>query len=134
VSPEDSARLLVDLSPAPPVRDEELQAWAADQSVFVSSVMAGMRTEREAAVAAIDAVGATPVWFEGFGGMDDDPEDAYLARVAASDIYLGILGTRYGKPLKTGYSATHAEYNESGATRPPDQHLGDRRRARRSAA
>ena len=45
--------------------------------------------------------------------MDDDPEDAYLGQVASSDIYLGILGQRYGKPLNSGYSATHAEYDEA---------------------
>ena len=90
-----------------------MRAWAADQHVFVSSVMAGMTAEREAAVGAIGSIGAHPVWFEAFGGMDDDPEDAYTAQVASSDVYLGILGSRYGKPLKTGYSATHAEYNEA---------------------
>jgi hypothetical protein len=72
-----------------------------------------MTAEREAAVRAITNFCAHPVWFEAFGGMDDDPEDAYTAQVASSDIYLGILGSRYGKPLKTGYSATHAEYNEA---------------------
>jgi hypothetical protein len=81
--------------------------------VFVSSVTGGMTAEREAAVRAVTTVGAQPVWFEAFGGMDDDPEDAYTAQVASSDIYLGILGARYGKPRKTGYSATHAEYNEA---------------------
>jgi hypothetical protein len=91
----------------------EVQAWAADQHVFVSSVMGGMTAEREAAVQAITAVGAQPVWFESFGGMDDDPEDAYSAQVGLSDIYLGILGARYGRPLKSGYSATHGEYNEA---------------------
>ena len=102
-------QFLVDLAPAPPPTDTEVRAWAAEQRVFVSSVMGGMRAEREAAVRAISNVGARPVWFEGFGGMDDDPGDAYTAQIASSDIYLGILGSRYGKPLKTGYSATHAE-------------------------
>jgi hypothetical protein len=106
-------QLLVDLAPAPAPADAEVQAWAADQYVFVSSVMGGMTAEREALVRAITAVGAQPVLFEAFGGMDDDPEDAYTVHVASSDIYLGILGARYGKPLKTGYSATHAEYNEA---------------------
>src|SRR5205814_1399837 len=41
------------------------------------------------------------------------PEAAYLAEVAGSDIYLGLLGERYGKPLPSGYSATHAEYREA---------------------
>jgi hypothetical protein len=48
--------------------------------------------------------------FEQFGGRDADPEDAYLAEVETSDIYLGILGRRYGKPLPSRFSATHAEY------------------------
>ena len=106
-------QLLVDLAPAPHPGDAEVLAWVADQRVFVSSVMGGMAAEREAVVRAITSVGAQPVWFEGFGGMDDDPEDAYTTQVASSDIYLGILSSRYGRPLKTGCSATHAEYIEA---------------------
>ncbi len=112
---QPTEQLLVNLAPAPVPADAEVQAWAADQHVFVSSVMGGMTAEREAVVRAITTVGAQPVWFEAFGGMDDDPEDAYTAHVASSDLYLGILGARYGKPLKTSYSATHAEYNEAAA-------------------
>lgn len=48
--------------------------------------------------------------FEEFGGRDADPEEAYLAEVEGADIYIGILGARYGKPLKSRFSATHAEY------------------------
>ncbi len=105
--------LVIDLSPAPAVDEAAVLSWGADQSIFVSSVIDGMGAERRAAAAGITAIGATPVLFEDFGGTDDDAEDAYLANVAASDIYLGILGRRYGKPLKSGYSATHAEYNEA---------------------
>lgn len=111
--PQTPERLLVDLSPAPPPDESAVRAWAAAQSVFVSSVIRDMSAERRAAGGAIAKVGAVPVLFEEFGGMDDDPEDAYLGNVAASDIYLGILGSRYGKPFKTGYSATHTEYNEA---------------------
>jgi hypothetical protein len=113
MSTPSAGTLLVDLSPAPPPDDQELRAWASMQSVFVSSVMGGMSSERQAVVEAIRAVGARPIFFEDFGGMDDDPEGAYLGNVASSDIYIGILGVRYGAPLKTGYSATHAEYNEA---------------------
>ena len=105
--------LVIDLSPAPAPEEAAVRAWATSQTVFVSSVMVGMSAERRAAAEAIAAVGAVPVLFEDFGGMDDDPEDAYLGNVAASDIYVGLLGARYGKPLRTGYSATHAEYNEA---------------------
>jgi hypothetical protein len=107
--------LLVDASaPAQPDAGD-LTAWAADQRIFVSSVMEGMAGERAAAVGAIEAVGAAPVRFESFGGMDDHPGQAYLAQVRSSDIYIGILGQGYGTPLSTGYSATHAEYNEAEA-------------------
>ena len=110
---EPDERLLTDRSAAPSPSDEDLRAWAADRTVFVSSVMTGMKAERRETARAIEAVGAIPMLFEEFGGMDDDPEEAYLSKVASSDIYLGILGARYGKPLKSGYSATHAEYNEA---------------------
>lgn len=72
--------------------------------------MSELPAERQAAAAAARAVGVTPVMFEQFGGRDADPEDAYLSEVETSDIYLGILGRRYGKPLPSRSSATHAEY------------------------
>ncbi len=72
-------QLLVDHAPAPPPADSEVRAWAADQHVFVSSVMGGMTAERGAAIQAIRAIGAHAVRFEEFGGMDDDPEDAYTS-------------------------------------------------------
>ena len=113
MQPSPVEQLIVDLSPAPPRSDNEVGAWAAGQAVFVSSVMGGMSDERRAVVAAVETVGARAVWFESFGGMDDDPEDAYLGQVALSSIYVGVLGARYGRPLKSGYSATHAEYNQA---------------------
>lgn len=51
--------------------------------------------------------------FEEFGGRDADPEEAYLAEVEGSDIYVGILGKRFGKPLKSRFSPTHAEYRHA---------------------
>lgn len=76
--------------------------------------MAGMSEERHAVVDAITGVGAQPVWFEDFGGMDDDPETAYLSYVASSSAFVGILGSRYGTPEKSsGYSPTHQEYREA---------------------
>jgi hypothetical protein len=72
--------------------------------------MSELRVERQAAAAGVAAVGARPVMFESFGGRDADPEDAYLGEVENSDIYIGIMGRRYGKPLPKRFSATHAEY------------------------
>ena len=89
---------------------DAVREWAHGRRVFISSVMSELRAEREAAAAAVRAVGGTAIMFEQFGGRDADPEDAYLREVETSDIYLGIPGRRYGKPLPSRFSATHAEY------------------------
>ena len=93
----------VPLSPA-------LQEWGSEKRVFISSVMSELPDERREAANAIRAMGARAVMFEDFGGRDQDAEEAYLGEVESSDIYLGILGKRYGKPLKSRFSATHSEY------------------------
>jgi hypothetical protein len=106
--------LLVDRAAAASRPEEPaIRDWAAEQRVFLSSVMDGYGDYREAAVAAIEAVGAEPVWFERFGGRDSDPNDAYLGEVRSSTIYLGLLGARYGRPLADRYSATHQEFLEA---------------------
>ena len=92
----------------PPV--EAVREWAREKRAFISSVMTELAEERRAVAAGIRAVGLRAVMFEEFGGRDADPEEAYLSEVQGSDIYIGILGQRYGKPLKTRFSATHAEY------------------------
>lgn len=107
----ESEPLAIDRSAAadiPPA--DAIGEWARDKRAFVSSVMSELPAERTAAAAAVRAIGARPIMFEEFGGRDADPEDAYLFEVETSDIYLGILGRRYGKPLPSRYSATHSEY------------------------
>ncbi len=94
--------------------DAEVHSWAADQRVFISSVLHGMRQHRETAAEVVRRVGAEPVWFEAFGGRDDGAEQAYLSEVASCDIYVGLLGERYGRLLAPRrYSATHLEYQEA---------------------
>lgn len=89
---------------------EAITEWAADKRVFVSSVMAELREERQAAAEAIKEIGATPVLFERFGGRDANPEQAYLSELETCQVYIGILGRRYGTVLPSRYSATHTEY------------------------
>jgi Domain of unknown function (DUF4062) len=113
VLPENAQPTVVDRSLPETLSDPDVRSWAANQTVFVSSVMAGMQPERAAAAAAVDRLGGRAILFERLGGRDDDAETAYLDGVHASDIYLGILGRRYGRPDSTGYSATHTEYNEA---------------------
>lgn len=110
---DDAEPLVIDRSPPDRLSDAELRAWAADQRVFVSSVMATMSKERAAVTAAIEQFGATPIVFERLGGRDDTAQLAYRDGVRGSDVYVGILGERYGIPDSTGYSPTHQEYNEA---------------------
>ncbi len=108
--------LSVDTSGTAPRPDpQSLAAWAGDQRIFISSVMsATMAPLRTAVVRLVDTLGAEPVWFEGFGGRDDDAEVAYLSEVDSSSIYLGLLGRTYGRLDKaTRMSATHAEYRRA---------------------
>ena len=110
----DSSRpLTVDRSPPDPLTLADLHAWMSDQTVFVSSVMTDMAAEREAVRETVEGLGGKVVMFEHLGGRDDDAQKAYLTGVRSSEIYVGILGPRYGKPERTGYSPTHTEYNEA---------------------
>lgn len=104
-------QLLVDrASVAVPLDDAALSLRTAHMRVFISSVMSDLQPERRAVADAVRDLGAEPVWFEEFGGRDQDAEQAYVSEVDACDVYVGILGRRYGRQLPSGYSATHAEY------------------------
>lgn len=106
--------LLIDRAAAAVLPDEQaIHDWAVDQRAFISSVISGYGAYREAAVAAVEAIGVKPVWWERFGGRDSDPNEAYLAEVRSSTIYVGLLGARYGRLLPDRYSATHQEFREA---------------------
>jgi hypothetical protein len=89
-----------------------LSDWASKQRVFISSVMNEEMTPLRQEVAKVIAeLGAEPVWFEKFGGRDDDAEMAYLGEVDSSTLYVGLLGSAYGRlDRTTRRSATHVEY------------------------
>jgi len=104
-------KLLLDVgSTARELLEADFRDWMVSQRVFISSVMDELREEQRVVAERVGSLGGQPVWFETFGGMDDDPEAAYLNEVASSSIYVGILGRLYGKLLPSRYSATHAEY------------------------
>ena len=108
---ENQEPILIDRAAAAELPSvENIREWALDKRVFISSVMSELAAERLAVAASIRTEGLTAVMFEEFGGRDADPQDAYLAEVDTADIFVGILGRTYGKPLKTRFSATHTEY------------------------
>lgn len=108
--------LSVDTSGTAPRPDpQSLAAWAGDQRIFISSVMsADMAPLRTGVASLVETLGGEPVWFEAFGGRDDDAEVAYLSEVDSSSIYVGLLGRTYGRlDRATRLSATHAEYRRA---------------------
>lgn len=111
---DECKELLIDRAAAADVpRDEAVREWARDKRVFISSVIAELCDERAAVARGVRSLGARPVMFEEFGGRDADPLDAYLGEIETSQIYVGILGRRYGTPLPTRFSATHTEFRHA---------------------
>jgi len=106
--------LLVDTASAVRRLDpDEFARWAATHTVFLSSEMRALGALRAVVAAALRQAGFSVVMFEDLGGRDEDAERAYLDGVARSDIYVGIVGDRYGTMLPSGRSPTHEEYLEA---------------------
>jgi hypothetical protein len=79
--------------------------------VFVSSTYTDLIEERQAAVEAILTAGHFPAGMELFTAGDESQMDAIKQWIDESDIYLLILGARYGSiEPKSGKSYTHLEY------------------------
>lgn len=79
--------------------------------VFVSSTYTDLIAERQAAVEAILTAGHIPAGMELFSAGDESQLDAIKQWIDESDVYLLILGGRYGSIEPTsGKSYTHLEY------------------------
>ncbi|MHB1032970.1 MAG: DUF4062 domain-containing protein [Pirellulaceae bacterium] len=82
--------------------------------VFVSSISRGFEEYRQAAIDAVRLVdGMEPVYFESWPAMVDTCQEACLGQVAECDIYLGVLGSDYGRRTQSGMSAVEEEYREA---------------------
>lgn len=82
-------------------------------SVFISSVQAGFEDVRSAARRGVESFGYQPVMAETSGASAASPQRALLDRVADADIFLLLVGTRYGTRQASGFSATEDEFNEA---------------------
>lgn len=79
--------------------------------VFVSSTHSDLILERQAAVEAILTAGHIPAGMELFTSGDESQMDVIKQWIDESDVYLLILGGRYGSiEPKTGKSYTQLEY------------------------
>jgi acylphosphatase len=79
--------------------------------VFVSSTFTDLIQERQAAVEAILSAGHIPAGMELFAAGDESQMEVIRQWIDESDVYLLILGGRYGSvEPKTGKSYTQLEY------------------------
>jgi Domain of unknown function (DUF4062) len=78
---------------------------------FISSVRRGLEEERDALPGLISALGHEARRFEDFTALPVPPRQACLEGVDACDVYLLLLGERYGEPIPdTGLSPTEEEF------------------------
>jgi len=76
--------------------------------VFVSSTWEDLRPERQAIFSALHNHPQVKfVGMEDFGSRDEDTHKASVAGVTDSDLYVGIIGGRYGSGI------TEEEYREA---------------------
>jgi len=79
--------------------------------VFISSTFSDLKTERQAAVEAILSAGHIPAGMELFTAGDESQMEVIKQWIDESDVYLLILGGRYGSiEPRTGKSYTQLEY------------------------
>jgi hypothetical protein len=81
--------------------------------VFLSSVISGFESYREAAVRAIENLGHQVILAEDFPAVAGSAQQACLDGVRRSDLTVLILGERYGDRQASGYAATHEEFLEA---------------------
>lgn len=80
--------------------------------VFVSSTFTDLKEERQAAVSAILKAGHIPAGMELFTAGDQSQMDTIKRWIDESDVYMLILGGRYGSvEPSTGLSYTELEYD-----------------------
>jgi len=95
------------------MREKKLQ-------VFVSSTYTDLIEERQAAVEAILTAGHIPAGMELFTAGDESQMAVIKRWIDESDVYLLILGGRYGSiEPTTGKSYTHLEYDYAVETNKP---------------
>ncbi|WP_322009798.1 DUF4062 domain-containing protein [Paraburkholderia sp. J12] len=88
--------------------------------VFISSTYKDMKAERQAAVEAILDAGHIPAGMELFAASDKAQLEVIKSWIDKSDIFMLILGGRYGAiEPESGKSYTHLEYEHAISTGKP---------------
>ncbi|WP_153731758.1 DUF4062 domain-containing protein [Sporosarcina obsidiansis] len=88
--------------------------------VFISSTYEDLKEERQVAVESVLNAGHIPAGMELFKSDDKSQKEIIKRWIDESDVYMLILGGRYGSIDKeTGLSYTHWEYNYAGEVGKP---------------
>ena len=108
--------------PIGPYMSEKSGATAGHESdrsdaplkVFVSSVFEGYEEHREVVRQMVENLGHEPVLIgESSPAVPRSPQRACLSEVAACDVMVLLLGTKYGTEQRSGKSATHEEWERA---------------------
>jgi hypothetical protein len=86
--------------------------------VFISSVIPGYESFRDAVAAAVVSLGHDVIRAEDLGASPDTPQQACLGGVREADVVVLRVGSRYGGVQPSGLSATHEEYREARESKP----------------
>lgn len=89
------------------------------RKIFVSSVVNGFGEYREAAKRAIELMGDRPIMCEDFGAKPYSSDLACISGVESSDIFILVLGEKYGFVGPMGESITQMEYHSAKAIGKP---------------
>lgn len=87
-------------------------------NVFLSSVIGGFETYRDAAAWAVSALGHDVKRAEDYTALPESAQSACLAGIRDADVVILLLGRRYGVFQQSGMSATHEEYREGKKSKP----------------
>ena len=82
-------------------------------NIFISSTTQDLQPERDAVEQAIAGLRLEAIRSEKVGSQSISPREACLIMAQQCDVYLGILGGRYGHVLREGISATEFEFNRA---------------------
>lgn len=80
------------------------------RKVFISSVINDFEEYRHAAKRAVEIMGDKPIMSEDFGARPCSPGKTCVTEVETSDVYIVVLGEKYGFVTPEGISVTQAEY------------------------
>jgi len=86
--------------------------------VFLSSVIGGLESYRDAAADAITSLGCEVIRAEDLSAGASSAQEACLAGVRTATLTVVLLGERYGERQRSGQSATHEEYREARGRQP----------------